>query len=215
MTERSKSEQPKPLEYPLQSSGRTSGGIPEQAAAIEYRPRPTDEFLAENAALYRVAYDESVNALKTQSDELSGMRQRLVSFLAFVGSATAFLAGSALTATQSTTTQSGHRSDLFYGVAAVASLLMLAVITYTVNILRPKSAKIIRAASAYRIVEGHIETDIPTNEGHLLRNLALRNDEAVQANRSVLVKLRRDYVTAIALGSLELVALIGLVWFCT
>jgi hypothetical protein len=215
VTESSKAKQAKPLENQLQASAGKSEGKPEQAAAIEYRQRPSDEFLAENAALYRVAYDESVNALKTQSDELSGMRQRLVSFLAFVGSATAFLAGSGLTATQSTATQSGHRSVLFYGVAAVASLLMLAVITYTVNILRPKSAKIIRAASAYKIVEGHIETDIPTNEGHLLRNLALRNDEAVQANRSVLVKLRRDYITAIALGSIELLALIGLVWFCT
>lgn len=181
----------------------------EPVEPVKHRPYPSNNDLRQNASLYRVAYDESVNALKTQVDELNGMRQRLVSFLAFVGSATGFLAGSALTATQSS-----GRSISFYIVAGAATVLMLAVIADTVTILRPKSAVIVRAASAHTIIGGYIEIDLPTNEGHLLRNLALHNDNSVKKNRIVLNDLRSKYIRAIALGSVELVVLAGLIWFC-
>ncbi|HEY5852481.1 MAG TPA: hypothetical protein VIW24_00105, partial [Aldersonia sp.] len=134
--------------------------------------------------------------------------QRLVQYLAFVASATAFLAGSGLTATQG-----GGRGVGFFIVAGAATLLILAVIALTVSVLAPNASRVARAASAYSIVEGHIEVDIPTNEGHLLRNLALLNDQSVAENAQVLKKLRSRYVSAIALGALQLALLVALVWF--
>lgn len=175
---------------------------------IEYRERPDEDFLEKNKALYRVAYDESVAAINDQIDELNSMRQRLVQYLAFIGAATAFLTGSSLTATTS-----APRSAGFYAIAGAATALIIGVICLTVAILAPASSRMATSSSAYAIVEGHIEVDIPTNEGHLLRNLALLNDQAVDDNTGVLNRLRIQYVAAIAMGALQLALLLALVWF--
>ena len=196
-----------------------SDSTAQTAADPRYRPLPDAETLASNAPMYRVAYTESIDALKDQVDELNGIRTRLVAYLGFVGSATAFLAGSILGSTRFTGVVNNRvatvidRSVGFYAIAGLATALLLAAIVLTVVILAPRGTKMFRNASAYEIIAGHIEVDIPTNEGLLLRNLALLNDKDFKSNRKVLAKIRRKYVVTVALGAVQLALLVCLVWF--
>ncbi|MGU3651857.1 hypothetical protein [Mycolicibacterium sp. A43C] len=177
---------------------------------VVYRSYPTPKQLEAHTSMYKVAFEASVNALKTQVDEVNNIRQRLVAFLAFVGSTTGFLAGSALNATAG-----NSRPAAFYLLAGLATALVLVLIGYTIKVLAPSSAPLQRAANAKKIISGYIEVDFPTNEGHLLRNLALYNARGAEDNRAILADLRRKYVRAIGVGAVELVCLVALVWFFT
>ncbi|OBI82706.1 hypothetical protein A9X00_07095 [Mycobacterium sp. 1245805.9] len=157
--------------------------------------------------MYKVAFEESVRALKDQVDELSNIRQRIVSYLAFVGSATAFLVGSSLNAP-------GSRDDLFFFLASVGTAFMGITIGCATVLLRPKFTKIGATASAQTIITGTIERQVSPieSEAHFYRDLAIYNDRAVDKNDGKLKWTQRLYITAITCGALQLTVWIVLVW---
>lgn len=157
-------------------------------------------------SMYKVAFEESVRALKDQVDELSSIRQRLVQYFAFVGSATAFLVGSSLGA--------AHRDGLFYGLASVGTALMLAAIGCAVYLLWPWMSQLGATSSASKIIREMIERKVSPiqNDGQFYREFAKYNDAAVDENETVLKKTRMWYFVAIVSGALQLTVWIALVW---
>jgi hypothetical protein len=119
------------------------------------------------ADLYRVAYVESQRTLDDQQDELKGMRDRAVSFTAFVGAATAFLVGTGLHAT--------NRDVLFYILASLASALSALSIVLLIALLNPSSKrKWNYRMSAASLIDGWIENEVPgPSEAQFLRALAM------------------------------------------
>ena len=98
-------------------------------------PRPADT-RPDAASLERLAYDEGKRALADQTDELNGIRTRAGSYMAFVGSATAFLVGTGLKA--------ADRDAWFYALASVAStasLLTLVLIALVLDPYRPRKTR--------------------------------------------------------------------------
>ena len=81
------------------------------------------------APLERLAYEEGKRALADQTDELNGIRNRAVSYMAFVGSATAFLVGTGLKA--------AHRDAWFYSLAVLASAASLSTLALISLVLSP------------------------------------------------------------------------------
>lgn len=161
--------------------------------------------------MYKVAFDESVRALEDQTDELSNIRQRLVGYLAFVGSATAFLVGSSINPQVSA---GGHRSAWFYGLATTGTSLMVLSVGLAICLLWPRLTKLSTTASAKVIIDSNIDRKLSPvqNVGELYRDLALYNDDAVDANDPVMGRARRFYFGAVVVGALQLCAWVALVW---
>src|SRR5688572_27166118 len=91
---------------------------------------PSAEAIAKHEDLYEITYSEATRTLDDQAAEVSNARTRAVQFLAFVGAATAFLLGTAITgATQ--------RDAVFYGLAIAGSALALAGIACVAALLNP------------------------------------------------------------------------------
>src|SRR4051794_11682018 len=99
------------------------------ASSSQASPNLPAHVYDQKQGMYKIAFDESVRALKDQVDELSGIRTRLVSFLAFIGAATAFLVGSSLTR--------ATRDGAFYGLASLGTILLIATIAIVIALLRP------------------------------------------------------------------------------
>lgn len=163
----------------------------------------------ESAKLYKVAFDESVRTLEQQTSELSAIRQRLVQFLAFVGTATAFLVGTSLKP-ETTASPRGHwfMPLCIAGTAAMAMTLVLTLI-----LLYPKLTELTVVSSARDILDG-IHRDVsPTNtEAHLLHDLAWYYDGYVKENAPILTRARWIYFSAIGAGAIQLGIWIALVW---
>ncbi|OZG31216.1 hypothetical protein BH683_000040 [Williamsia sp. 1138] len=165
-----------------------------------------------NWKLYRVAFDESVRTLEQQFQELSSLRQRLVQYLAFVVTATAFLVGSSLSRSAELVT----RDALFYVIAGTGTTLVAVTIVLTGITLLPSATRMATRASAKVIISNHIERDVPpVSEGQLLRTLAKYNDKARVSNNAKLKLVRNLYVGAIVCGALQLTVWIVLVWLRT
>lgn len=156
--------------------------------------------------MYKVAFEESVRALKDQVDELSGIRQRLVQYLAFMGSATAFLVGSSLGA--------ADRDGVFYGLACGGTALMIITIGCTVYLLWPSMSQFGATSSAQTIIREMIERKLSPiqNDGQFYHDFATYNDQAVDENEKALRKTRRFYFAAIVCGALQLTVWVALVW---
>ena len=162
-------------------------------------------------SMYKVAFDESVRALEDQADELSGIRQRLVGFMAFVGSATAFLVGSSINPQVSA---QGHRDGWFYTLAISGTSLMVISVVLAIFLLWPRLTKLSTTASAKVIIDRNIDRKISPvqNVGQLYRDLALYNDDAVDENDPVMARARKFYFAAVVVGALQLCAWVALVW---
>lgn len=79
-------------------------------------------------AMLRLALEEGRRLLDAQMSELDGIRQRLVQFLSFVGTATAFLVGAGLS--------TAHKDGAFSSVAIIGALLFMAALYLALSILR-------------------------------------------------------------------------------
>lgn len=166
--------------------------------------RRPEQVSAESADLYRIAYEQSVRALDDQLDELSGVRGRASAYMAFVGSATAFLVGTGLKAT--------HRDGWFYLLALAASVASLFALYELGQLLRPVKEWSLRM-SATIIIEKWIESEVPgPTVVDLVRALALRQDEARVTNDLVLGKVRKRYLKVVVSGGLGIVLWSALVW---
>lgn len=81
--------------------------------------------------MYEIAYDEAKRSVDSQLSELDGMRQRVVQFLAFIGSATAFLVGTSIGPRSA-----GSRDDVFYTLTICATAASVILMILVVVILR-------------------------------------------------------------------------------
>jgi hypothetical protein len=163
----------------------------------------------EHAELYQVAYEESQRTLDDQQDELNHMRDRSVSYVSFVGAATAFLVGTGLT--------HSDRDWLFYLLAGVASVLTLAMIVFAWLLLNPSNVKPWSyRLSARVLIADWIEKDVPApTKAELVRELAVTYDEMQTDNEVFLSNLRTLYRNLITSGVAQLVFWGALVWVKT
>ena len=157
--------------------------------------------------MYRLAYDEAKHALADQVDELNGIRSRGVSFIAFVGSATAFLAATGLK------TGSNPRPPSFYYIAGFASLLsLIAILSVTMLLLPRKSMEFTFSLSAKEIISW-VSADIPIpTEADVVRELAVEYDDYRIENDQQLKKLKRWYLSTIVIGSVAVITWARLAW---
>ncbi len=161
----------------------------------------------ENAALYRVAYEEGRRALDDQTAELENMRGRAVQFLAFVGVGTAFLVGAGLRAVRD-----ADKDRLFYSLAVAASVATLVAILFTCLLMSRRISWGYRA-DAKAITESMIERQVPgPTEASLLRDLALACADNKNENDKVLKRLRARYLVVVIAGSVGIVLWSSLVW---
>jgi hypothetical protein len=167
--------------------------------------------LEQTTGVYKVAFEESVRALEDQVEELTGIRQRLVGYLGFVGAATAFLVGSSLRPQVGGPTD---RDAWFYVLAISGTSLMVVSIVCAIFLLWPRLTKLSTTASAKLIIGRHIERELSPvqSESELYRSLALYNDGAVDENDTVLERARKFYFGAIVVGALQLCVWVVLVW---
>lgn len=171
------------------------------AARREVTPSRAEQASAD---LYRVAYDQSLRALDDQLDELSGIRGRASAYMAFIGSATAFLVGTGLKAT--------HRDALFYGFALPASVATLVALVTLGLLLRPIAGWENRM-SATVLIDKWIDREVPgPSLADLLKNLALRQDRSRGNNEARLVRIRALYLGVVGSGGLGIVLWSALVW---
>lgn len=207
---------PEPGARPRRSIGqflglrRPAAGVTRaQAAVLAQQNRAAQQSTDESAKLYRVAFDESVRTLKQQTDELSAIRQRLVQFLAFVGTATAFLVGTALHP-ESTPIPRGHE---FMPLCIAGTAAMGVTLVLTLILLYPRTTPLTVVSSARDILDDiHRDVSPTDTEAHLLHNLAWYYDGYVEENKPVLTRARWIYFLAIGSGALQLGIWIALVW---
>jgi hypothetical protein len=132
-----------------------------------------------------------------------------VQFLAFVGSATAFLVGTRFDTAP-------NKTGVFYPLAWIATGLALLAIVSTVLVLAPLFVKWSFRVSAERvitIIDREVGREVPSpSEGELYRKLALNYEPKKQQNEIVLARVRWVYFVAIAAGSVQLVLWTVLVW---
>jgi len=170
------------------------------------RRLPTRTEIASHPDLYRVAYLESQRTLDDQRDEIRGLRDRSVQFMAFVGAATAFLVGVGLHAST--------RDALFYGLSFGASALSLVTIVLLFSLLNPNQRKMWHyRMSANILIADWIEKDVPQpSEADLLRALAEEYDQMSENNEHLLGRLRSSYRWFVIIGAAQLITWAALVW---
>lgn len=177
------------------------------------------------AAQLKDAYEEGKRAVDDQMAELDSMRQRSVQFLAFVGSATAFLVGTGLAATSAATQSGTPRDGWFYFFAITASVLSLVMILLVLAVLLsivrhpdgPKS-KLGRAHFDFRnssrtLVEDWIDPPSQRmDEARYFRNLAITYDQKYEENEPFLSSIRVTYAWFLSVGTAQLVLWSVVVW---
>ncbi len=155
------------------------------------------------ASLYRLAYEQGLRTLEDQRDELNGLRTRACSFIAFVGSATAFLVGTSVGGLQ--------RTDTFRFLAFSATAATFLAIACLILVLRPRTFDL--RLSPKTLVERWIERSVPKpSEEDLLRGLAVVLDEMQAGNVAKLAWIRAWYLGLIGFGAIGLSLWTMLVW---
>lgn len=143
--------------------------------------------------LYRIAYDEARSSISDQVDELNGMRNRAVSFMAFIGSATAFLVG--------TSVGSATPSWLFYVLAVLAGGSTIYAIVQLCRVIRPGIMFTIRLDPT-KIIADFIDRQVPRpSEAQLLRSLTGFYGVYIDQNEEGLSKIRNRFSQVIFFGS--------------
>jgi hypothetical protein len=162
--------------------------------------------------LYRLAYEESQRALDDQAVELDGLRQRVTQFLAFVGTATAFLVGAGISSSQ--------RDAIFYALAACGTLASLGTITMAGSLLlllrlswRGPRLHQWELRLSGKVLVNWIEPELGgPDEADFLRAVTLRQANMWEANEKQLSLVRRYYVLAVVLGFAQVMVWATLAW---
>jgi hypothetical protein len=154
--------------------------------------------------MYRVAYEQGIRTLDDQAAEIDGMRNRAVSFMAFVGSATAFLV--------TTTLRSADPGVPFFVLASIATLSVAWAIVQLGRLIRPKLEFTLRLDSR-EIITDWIDRDVPCpSEALLLRGLGGWLAEYAESNRVGLRTLRARFTQVLMFGSAGLLAWTVAIW---
>lgn len=178
-------------------------------------------------SVYRSAYEEGRRLVDAQRAELDSMRLRTLAFLAFTGTATAFLVGTSLT--------SPSQSDLlFYGLAGSATLLWVGTLLLCLSVLlAPKPLKqmyrVRRSSSnrepywwamSWRFGMRPYSMVRVANPGQkkqpgtadVYQKLALDYESMWDHNKILLARVRFRYAWFLALACIQLSLWITLVW---
>jgi hypothetical protein len=169
--------------------------------------------------LYKVIYDEARRLLDDQLAELSTIRTRTVQYLAFIGTATAFLVGTSLS--------TGEESNVFWGLAASASLLLVAALLRGIQVLsgmfwlrpadddgkkrrrfrQPEMSFHFGISKLVQQVDKPIDVK-PANfhaRAQLFKGLALQAEKYFFENESIVKRVKNAYLWCIGLGFLQLI----------
>ncbi|WP_445156030.1 hypothetical protein ACTWLI_07650 [Arthrobacter sp. Hor0625] len=143
-------------------------------------------------SLYRVAFEEGRRSISDQVDELNGIRTRAVSYMAFIGTATAFLV--------TTTLRSAAPGGLFYVVAILATLSVAWATVQLCRVIRPGLDFTIRL-DPRDIITNFIDRQVPRpSEAQLLRSLAGWSGRYIDDNDNALEEIRRRFSHVILFG---------------
>jgi hypothetical protein len=158
--------------------------------------------------MYRLAYEESQRSLDDQRDELNGIRDRSVNFVAFVGAATAFLVGIGLH------TANADRDAIYFVLAGAGTAGSLHLLVEVFLLLRPSSSNPWQyRLSGGSLISGWIESDVPAPDlAQFLRALAEINDSMRASNERLLRGVRNCYRRLVLGGSAQLIVWAVLVW---
>ncbi|WP_343910602.1 hypothetical protein [Nocardioides aquiterrae] len=161
---------------------------------------------SDKTPLYRVAYDQGLRTLDDQRDEFNAARGRAVQFMALVAAATAFLVGTGL---NSSTT---NRDGTFYAVAIAATALTVLALVSLFLTLSPRLVFNFRLQPQI-LLERWIDREVPgPTEPDLLRALAARMQGMIDANETILTKVRIRYMWLLGSGTFALLTWAVLAW---
>lgn len=183
-----------------------AGTAAESSTASSGGRMPARDEMVANEPLYEVAYDEAKRTIDDQSAELSNVRQRAVQYLAFVGTATAFLAGAVV--------KSSLGGFAYYTLAICASLLSFASIILVAWMLSPRTTPDWHKRIDSKALVGRwIERQVPApSRGQMLRDLSLHYDDWRRANEETLTRIRKLYLASIVVGGCQIAVWSLLVW---
>lgn len=164
-------------------------------------PRPGVEG---REAMYRLAYEQGLRTLSDQAAEVDGMRTRAVSFMAFIGTATAFLV--------TTTLRSAEPGALFYVVAGLATALVGFATVQLARLLRPRIEFTLQLNSR-DIVTDWIDQEVPCpSEALLLRGLSGWLAQYAEDNLEGIKVLRNRFSHVVLFGSGGLLLWTTAIW---
>lgn len=186
-----------------------------EVAVTPSTPNEPDEFAttrerSEDVASYKLARDEELRNLDLQRAQLESMRTRSAQFLAFGGAATGFLVGTGLAG--------AARDATFFWVAALATATSLLTVLMAIAVflggfsLRNASASMWQFALPHGFVLRAAEADIRPTESQINAYLARSYWQLADANRPAMHRLRFQYVLFLAVGSLQLLLWVTLLW---
>jgi hypothetical protein len=157
---------------------------------------PSGPQIERSLELYRLAYDEGKRSVDDQTSELANARTRAVQFLAFVGSATAFLVTRVV--------EIGDKPDSFRLWAGLATALAIGAIVLVTLVLVPWITPWERRVAPRDLLQKWIETDVPiASESKMLRELALHYGSFQIENERRLRRVRVLYIASIVAGALQ------------
>lgn len=162
-------------------------------------------------ALYTIAYDEGKRTINDQLSELDSMRQRSVQFLAFIGSATAFLVGTSL--------KSVARPAEFYFVAVAATVLTLASVVLCILLLRASRKTFGKGDDwDFRVSPNRLLLWIEAEVGQpsstdFVRALAVHYGKMIETNERALQAVRTRYMVFLLITVGQLILWLILAWF--
>jgi hypothetical protein len=164
----------------------------------------------EDVASYKLARDEELRSLDLQRSQLESMRTRSAQYLAFGGAATGFLVGTGLTHAQ--------RDSMFFWIAGIATVFSLAMVVLAVCVfvggfdIRARSASKWQFALPNGFVLRAAEADIRPTESQINAYLARNYWQLADANRPAMKRMQLQYVVFLAVGALQLVLWVILLW---
>ncbi len=184
----------------------------EGVEATQSEPNRRQISQSHRTAMFRLAYEESQRALSDQLLQLDAMRQRTTQILAFIGTATAFLVGTGVTAPS--------RDLVFYVIAWAGTAATFATLTVGVAVLlgfrswssEPHLYHWNSRLSACDLLKW-IDADVPPrDEAAFLGAVAKENDASANENERNLHAVRKWYVCFVFLAFAQLLIWTGLVW---
>ena len=159
---------------------------------------------SDRAALYRVAYEQGLRSLTDQVDELSGLRTRAVSYMAFIGTATAFLVTATL--------RSATAGTPFFVCALLATLFVAWATIQLGRTIHPGLEFTFRL-DARQIIARWIDREVPApSEADLLRSLSGWLSVYVEQNEVALKKVRWRFNQVVMCGGTGLLLWTVAIW---
>jgi predicted nucleotidyltransferase len=161
--------------------------------------------------LYKLAYAEAKARVEGQREELTAARNRVVSFLAFIGASTAFLVGSALRGAQRDSTYDvlAIGATVLFGLAVVLALQVLLAVGRRFRRFRWEFHEATEDMLVFidqMVPSKQDETSLNQHLAYAYRNHWLHNEEMLRT-------IRKAYVASIALAALQLGLWFAIVWF--